>query len=89
MEITTNSAGCSGAKPTTMFTIPRLMSSWVVVEESHFTKYASFGLDPWKAPWSTTQVGVEATGLRPYFLNSILMVVPAVLISKSSSARTA
>lgn len=38
-------------------------------------------LAPWKAAWSTTQVGVEATGLRPYFLNSILMVVPAVFLS--------
>lgn len=38
-------------------------------------------LDPWRAAWSSAQIGVEATGLRPYFLNSILMVVPAVAIS--------
>ena len=31
--------------------------------------------------WSTAQIGVEPTGLKPYFLNSILMVVPAVAIS--------
>src|SRR5690606_25680631 len=31
--------------------------------------------------WSTAQIGVQATGLRPYFLTSILMVVPAVVIS--------
>jgi glucose/mannose transport system permease protein len=36
---------------------------------------------PWASAWSTAQVGVQATGLRPYFLNSILMVVPAVAIS--------
>ena len=36
---------------------------------------------PWATAWSTAQVGVEATGLRPYFLNSIMMVVPAVAIS--------
>ncbi|NRG18239.1 carbohydrate ABC transporter permease [Rhizobiales bacterium] len=36
---------------------------------------------PWASAWSSAQVGVEATGLRPYFLNSILMVVPAVAIS--------
>ena len=29
----------------------------------------------------TAQVGVQPTGLKPYFLNSFLMVVPAVLIS--------
>lgn len=38
-------------------------------------------LEPWKSAWSTAQIGVEATGLRPYFMNSILMVVPAVTIS--------
>ena len=38
-------------------------------------------LDPWRAAWSTAQIGVEPTGLRPYFWNSIKMVVPAVLIS--------
>lgn len=38
-------------------------------------------LDPWRSAWSTAQIGVQATGLRPYFLNSILMVVPAVAIS--------
>jgi glucose/mannose transport system permease protein len=38
-------------------------------------------LAPWASAWSTAQIGVEATGLRPYFLNSILMVVPAVALS--------
>jgi len=38
-------------------------------------------LAPWLSAWSTAQVGVEATGLKPYFLNSILMVVPAVALS--------
>lgn len=37
--------------------------------------------EPWKSAWSTAQIGVEATGLKPYFMNSILMVVPAVAIS--------
>ena len=36
---------------------------------------------PWRSAWSTAQIGVEPTGLKPYFLNSILMVVPAVAIS--------
>ena len=38
-------------------------------------------LDAWAAAWSTAQIGIEPTGLRPYFLNSIQMVVPAVAIS--------
>ncbi|MGR3497008.1 carbohydrate ABC transporter permease [Citreimonas sp.] len=36
---------------------------------------------PWGSAWSTAQVGVEATGLRPYFINSLVMVIPAVAIS--------
>ena len=36
---------------------------------------------PWLSAWSTAQIGVEPTGLRPYFINSIIMVVPAVAIS--------
>jgi glucose/mannose transport system permease protein len=35
----------------------------------------------WLSAWSTAQIGVEPTGLKPYFLNSILMVAPAVIIS--------
>ena len=38
-------------------------------------------LDPWFTAWSTAQIGVQATGLKPYFINSILMAVPAVAIS--------
>lgn len=38
-------------------------------------------IEPWAKAWSTAQIGVEPTGLRPYFWNSILMVVPAVAIS--------
>lgn len=37
--------------------------------------------DFWKKAWSTAQIGVQATGLRPYFMNSVKMVIPAVLIS--------
>ncbi|QBY00001.1 carbohydrate ABC transporter permease [Rhodophyticola sp. CCM32] len=38
-------------------------------------------IQPWLDAWSTAQIGVEPTGLRPYFWNSIQMVVPAVAIS--------
>jgi glucose/mannose transport system permease protein len=41
----------------------------------------TFTLAPWASAWSTAQIGVEPTGLKPYFINSILMVVPAVAIS--------
>ncbi len=38
-------------------------------------------IEPWLAAWSYAQIGVEPTGLKPYFWNSIKMVVPAVAIS--------
>lgn len=41
----------------------------------------SWTLEAWESAWSTAQVGVNATGLRPYFINSFLMVVPAVALS--------
>lgn len=37
--------------------------------------------EPWRQAWSAAQIGVEPTGLKPYFVNSLLIVVPAVLIS--------
>ena len=36
---------------------------------------------PWLTAWSTAQIGVQPTGLRPYFINSFLLVIPAVVIS--------
>ena len=41
---------------------------------------------PWLKAWSTAQIGVEPTGLKPYFINSIVMVVPAVVISSMIGA---
>lgn len=47
---------------------------------------AEFSLDFWAQAWASTQIGVQATGLRPYFLNSVQMVVPAVLLSTTLGA---
>ncbi len=38
-------------------------------------------LAPWLSAWDQAQIGIQATGLAPYFWNSIKMVVPAVLIA--------
>jgi len=37
--------------------------------------------DAWAKAWNSACVGVSCNGLKPYFINSLLMVVPAVLIS--------
>ncbi|NQT60937.1 MAG: carbohydrate ABC transporter permease [Bacteroidetes bacterium] len=41
----------------------------------------TFSLAYWKDAWSTTQIGVQATGLRPYFINAVKIAVPAVFLS--------
>ncbi|MCP3969181.1 MAG: carbohydrate ABC transporter permease [Rhodobacteraceae bacterium] len=38
-------------------------------------------VEPWRKAWSEAQIGVQPTGLKPYFWNSIKMVVPAVAMS--------
>jgi glucose/mannose transport system permease protein len=38
-------------------------------------------IEPWLAAWGTTCVGLDCNGIKGYFLNSILMMVPAVIIS--------
>ncbi|MFW6361997.1 MAG: carbohydrate ABC transporter permease [Spirochaetota bacterium] len=41
----------------------------------------NFSFEYWSEAWKKAQVGVNATGLRPYFFNSVKIVVPAVLLS--------
>ncbi len=36
---------------------------------------------PWLSACSTAQIGVQPTGLRPFFINSFLLVIPAVVLS--------
>jgi glucose/mannose transport system permease protein len=43
-------------------------------------------LDAWRAAWSEACIGTECTGLKPYFLNSLLMVIPAVALSTGIGA---
>jgi glucose/mannose transport system permease protein len=37
--------------------------------------------EAWSKAWSHACTGVDCGGLRPFFMNSVLMVVPAVLVS--------
>jgi glucose/mannose transport system permease protein len=46
----------------------------------------SFTLQPWHDAWSLAQIGVQATGLKPYFINSFQMAIPGVLISTAMGA---
>ena len=42
---------------------------------------STWTFEPWGKAWSTAQIGVEPTGLKPYFINSIIMAIPAVMLS--------
>ncbi|MCW5663546.1 MAG: carbohydrate ABC transporter permease [Piscinibacter sp.] len=37
--------------------------------------------DAWSKAWSHACTGVDCGGLKPFFMNSVIMVIPAVLIS--------
>lgn len=42
---------------------------------------ATMTFDAWGKAWNSACVGVSCNGLKPYFMNSLLMAAPAVLIS--------
>jgi glucose/mannose transport system permease protein len=46
----------------------------------------AINFEAWEKAWSQACTGTDCRGLKPYFLNSLLMVVPAVLISTALGA---
>ena len=46
----------------------------------------AISFDAWTTAWSKACTGVECNGLQPFFWNSVLMTVPAVLISTAWGA---
>ncbi len=46
----------------------------------------AINVDAWEAAWSKACTGVECHGLKPFFWNSVMMTVPAVLISTAWGA---
>lgn len=44
------------------------------------------GFAAWAKAWSTACTGIDCGGLKPFFMNSVLMVLPAVLISSALGA---
>jgi glucose/mannose transport system permease protein len=47
---------------------------------------ASPGFEAWAKAWSSACTGVDCGGLKPFFMNSVLMVIPAVLVSTALGA---
>ena len=46
----------------------------------------ALNFDAWALAWSSACTGVDCRGLKPYFVNSVIMAVPAVLISTAWGA---
>jgi glucose/mannose transport system permease protein len=46
----------------------------------------SLNFESWKLAWSSACTGVDCRGLQPYFVNSLIMAIPAVLISTAWGA---
>ena len=46
----------------------------------------SLNFESWQLAWSSACTGVDCRGLKPYFINSVIMAVPAVLISTAWGA---
>jgi glucose/mannose transport system permease protein len=42
--------------------------------------------DAWAKAWSSACTGIDCGGLKPFFLNSVFMVLPAVLVSTALGA---
>jgi glucose/mannose transport system permease protein len=42
--------------------------------------------EAWQLAWNTACTGVDCRGLKPYFMNSVFMAIPAVLISTAWGA---
>jgi glucose/mannose transport system permease protein len=42
--------------------------------------------EAWAKAWSAACIGTECTGLKPYFINSLVMVIPAVILSSGIGA---
>jgi glucose/mannose transport system permease protein len=47
---------------------------------------APFTLKPWEVAWSSACVGVECNGVQGFYLNTVLMAVPAVAFSTAIGA---
>ena len=47
---------------------------------------ASLNFEAWALAWSSACTGTDCRGLKPFFINSLLMTVPAVLISTAWGA---
>lgn len=74
-----------------------LMPLWVMVTTSVKSLDEIYGgsfiglpqavtFEAWTRAWSEACIGTSCTGLKPYFFNSIMLVVPAVILSTGIGA---
>jgi glucose/mannose transport system permease protein len=65
---------------TSLKSLEEIRTGWLISPPNAVT------FDAWGKAWSEACVGVRCNGLQPYLMNSLIMVVPAVLISTTLGA---
>ena len=76
----------------TLLALFYLMPLWVMITTSLKSLDEIYGgsfiglpqavtFEAWRKAWSEACIGTDCTGLKPYFINSFLLVVPAVILS--------
>lgn len=55
-----------------------------ILRESFIGLPSEIVLDNWRVAWGSACINAECTGVRPYFIASLVMVIPATLISTAA-----
>jgi glucose/mannose transport system permease protein len=75
------------AVPLAILVATSLKSDAELLQGAHlFAWPASPGFGAWRDAWARACIGTRCEGLRPYFLNSVAIVVPSVLVSTALGA---
>ncbi|WP_425057044.1 carbohydrate ABC transporter permease [Rhodovulum marinum] len=63
------------------------LKSLAEIREGSFLAFPrDIGFEAWAKAWGSACVGVRCDGLQPYFMNSVMMAVPAVILSTTLGA---
>ncbi|MGC9418536.1 MAG: carbohydrate ABC transporter permease [Rhodovulum sp.] len=63
------------------------LKSLAEIREGSFLAFPrDIGFEAWTKAWGSACVGVRCDGLQPYFMNSVMMAVPAVILSTTLGA---
>lgn len=67
--------------PLAIMILTSLKSAEEVAGSTIFALPISFNWESWSEAWGSTCIGNSCSGLKPYFVNSLIITVPATIIS--------